>query len=68
MGPADSMVVLITALALLGLGWNSGLISGIVILVDVTPTSTRAKTQGSVDVLFVRNIKRRLIWNGCSTF
>ncbi|RRN68369.1 MFS transporter [Peribacillus simplex] len=51
MGPADSMVVLITALALLGLGWNFGLISGTAILVDATPPSTRAKTQGSVDVL-----------------
>ncbi|WP_458414861.1 MFS transporter [Schinkia sp. CFF1] len=49
-GPADSMVVLITALALLGLGWNFGLISGTAILVDATPPSTRAKTQGSVDV------------------
>ncbi|MGW8425039.1 MFS transporter [Peribacillus simplex] len=50
MGPADSMVVLISALALLGLGWNFGLISGTAILVDATPPSTRAKTQGSVDV------------------
>ena len=50
MGPADSMVVLITALALLGLGWNFGLISGTAILVDSTPSSTRARTQGSVDV------------------
>jgi MFS family permease len=49
-GPADSMVVLITALALLGLGWNFGLISGTAILVDATPPSTRAKTQGAVDV------------------
>ncbi|WP_258000303.1 MFS transporter [Bacillus sp. Marseille-P3661] len=49
-GPADSMGVLITALALLGLGWNFGLISGTAILVDSTPPSTRAKTQGSVDV------------------
>jgi MFS family permease len=51
MGPDDSMVVLITALALLGLGWNFGLISGTAILVDATQPSTRAKTQGSVDVL-----------------
>jgi MFS family permease len=51
MGPADSMAVLITALALLGLGWNFGLISGTAILVDATPPTTRAKTQGSVDVL-----------------
>ncbi|WP_147533308.1 MFS transporter [Bacillus marasmi] len=51
MGPADSIVVLITALALLGLGWNFGLISGTAILIDATPSSIRAKTQGSVDVL-----------------
>jgi predicted MFS family arabinose efflux permease len=51
MGPADSIIVPITALALLGLGWNFGLISGTAILVDATPPSTRAKTQGSVDVL-----------------
>ncbi|MGP7819790.1 MFS transporter, partial [Niallia sp. 01092] len=51
MGPADSMVVLITALVLLGLGWNFGLISGTAIIVDATPPSTRAKAQGSVDVL-----------------
>ncbi|USK76803.1 MFS transporter [Peribacillus frigoritolerans] len=51
MGPADSIIVLITALALLGLGWNFGLISGTAILVDATPPSTRAKTQGSIDVL-----------------
>ncbi|WP_156324465.1 MFS transporter [Bacillus sp. FJAT-27251] len=50
MGPADSMAVLITALALLGLGWNFGLISGTAILVDAATPSTRAKTQGSVDV------------------
>ncbi|GAB2535256.1 MFS transporter [Gracilibacillus alcaliphilus] len=49
-GSADSMTVLITALVLLGLGWNFGLISGTAMLVDATPLSTRAKTQGSVDV------------------
>lgn len=50
-GPADSMVLLTTALVLLGLGWNFGLISGTAILIDATHASTRAKTQGSVDVL-----------------
>ncbi|SIT70931.1 MFS transporter [Edaphobacillus lindanitolerans] len=49
-GPADSMPVLVGALVLLGLGWNFGLISGTAILVDSTSPSTRAKTQGSVDV------------------
>lgn len=49
--PGDSMLVLIIALALLGLGWNFGLISGTALIVDSTHPSTRAKTQGSVDVL-----------------
>ncbi|MMZ62396.1 Major Facilitator Superfamily protein [compost metagenome] len=49
--PADSILVLIIALALLGLGWNFGLISGTALIVDATNPSTRAKTQGSVDVL-----------------
>ncbi|WP_088104195.1 MFS transporter [Halalkalibacter urbisdiaboli] len=48
-GPADSMLLLNVALILLGLGWNFGLISGTAIIVDAT--STRAKTQGSADVL-----------------
>ena len=39
------------ALALLGLGWNFGLISGTALIVDATPVETRARTQGSVDVL-----------------
>ncbi|WP_339238298.1 MFS transporter [Oceanobacillus sp. FSL W7-1281] len=50
LGPADSMAVLITALVLLGLGWNFGLISGTAILVDATSLDSRAKTQGTVDV------------------
>nr|WP_113884304.1 MULTISPECIES: MFS transporter [Cytobacillus] len=49
-GPADSMAALNIALVLLGLGWNFGLISGTAILVDSTHASTRAKTQGSIDV------------------
>ncbi|MGM0901120.1 MAG: MFS transporter [Bacillota bacterium] len=49
--PGDSLLVLIIALALLGLGWNFGLISGTAMIVDSTEPSTRAKTQGSVDVL-----------------
>jgi MFS family permease len=48
--PADSMLVLIIALALLGLGWNFGLISGTALIVDATNPSNRAKTQGSIDV------------------
>ena len=38
-------------LSLLGLGWNFGLISWTALIVDSTVTSTRAKTQGTVDVL-----------------
>lgn len=49
--PADSMPLLITALALLGIGWNFGLISGTALVVDATSIETRAKTQGTVDVL-----------------
>ncbi|TWT05268.1 MFS transporter [Planococcus sp. CPCC 101016] len=51
LAPNDSLFVLIVALALLGLGWNFGLISGTTLIVDSTHPSTRAKTQGMVDVL-----------------
>lgn len=49
--PGDSMALLVLALALLGLGWNFGLISGTAAIVDATPPHLRAKTQGTVDVL-----------------
>ncbi|MGM0778204.1 MAG: MFS transporter [Bacillota bacterium] len=49
-GPGESMLILNIALVLLGLGWNFGLISGTAILVDSTNASSRAKTQGSIDV------------------
>jgi MFS family permease len=51
LAPPDSTPVLIVALALLGLGWNFGLISGTAIIVDSTAPAARAKTQGAVDVL-----------------
>ncbi|TVX96676.1 MFS transporter [Cohnella terricola] len=51
LAPTDSIFVLIIALALLGLGWNLGLISGTAIIVDATEPGTRAKTQGTIDVL-----------------
>ncbi|WP_238933708.1 MFS transporter [Brevibacillus choshinensis] len=51
LAPADSMALLITALALLGLGWNFGLISGTALIVDATHPANRAKTQGTIDVL-----------------
>ncbi|MGC5327408.1 MFS transporter [Brevibacillus sp. SYSU BS000544] len=48
--PADSMLGLTFALALLGLGWNFGLISGTALIVDSTDLSSRAKMQGTIDV------------------
>lgn len=51
LAPGDSMILLVIALSLLGLGWNFGLISGTALIIDSTETSTRAKTQGTVDVL-----------------
>lgn len=50
LAPSDSIVVLVIALSLLGIGWNFGLISGTAQIVDSTSSSTRAKTQGTVDV------------------
>ncbi|MFD3446490.1 MFS transporter [Microbacteriaceae bacterium 4G12] len=49
-GSGESMISLIIALALLGLGWNLGLISGTTLIVDHTHSSNRAKIQGTVDV------------------
>ncbi len=48
--PGDSVFLLVVALSLLGIGWNFGLISGTALIVDSTEPSTRAKTQGTVDV------------------
>ncbi|MFG2797911.1 MFS transporter [Streptomyces pseudovenezuelae] len=48
--PGDSVALLALALALLGLGWNFGLVSGTAIITDFVPLATRAKTQGMVDV------------------
>ncbi|MGE7623241.1 MFS transporter [Viridibacillus sp. NPDC096237] len=49
--PGDSVPFLILALVLLGMGWNFGFISGTALIVDATSITTRAKTQGTVDVL-----------------
>jgi MFS family permease len=49
--PGDSMAMLTLALALLGLGWNFGLISGTALVVDATTPANRARTQGAIDVL-----------------
>ncbi|MYU20288.1 MFS transporter [Streptomyces sp. SID8352] len=48
--PGDSVALLALALALLGLGWNFGLVSGTAIITDTVPLATRARTQGLVDV------------------
>ncbi|MET9734451.1 MFS transporter [Streptomyces sp. NPDC006458] len=48
--PADSLALLTLALALLGLGWNLGLVSGTAIITDAVPLANRARTQGTVDV------------------
>ncbi|MBL1085226.1 MFS transporter [Streptomyces actinomycinicus] len=48
--PGDSVGLLALALALLGLGWNFGLVSGTAIVTDALPLATRARTQGMVDV------------------
>jgi MFS family permease len=49
--PADQLAGLAVALALLGLGWNFGLISGTALIVDAAPLTVRARVQGAVDVL-----------------
>lgn len=50
MAPGDSLFWISISLILLGLGWNFGLISGTALIVDATEPTSRAKTQGSVDV------------------
>lgn len=50
LAPGDSVALLALALALLGLGWNLGLVAGTAIITDTVPLATRAKTQGTVDV------------------
>src|SRR5699024_10292732 len=47
--PGESFLMNLS-LILLGLGWNFGLISGTALIVDASDPSTRAKTQGTVDV------------------
>ncbi|WP_049561890.1 MFS transporter [Nonomuraea sp. SBT364] len=48
--PGDSLVPFVVALALLGLGWNLGLVTGTAIIAEAAPAATRARTQGLVDV------------------
>lgn len=49
--PGESLALMILSLTLLGIGWNLGLISGTTILVDATVPASRARVQGTVDVL-----------------
>lgn len=49
--PASSIVALGVGLALLGLGWSFGLVSGTAIVTASVPLERRAATQGNVDVL-----------------
>ncbi|MFC3398396.1 MFS transporter [Microbacterium amylolyticum] len=51
LAPGDSLVLVIVALILLGLGWNFGVIAGTALLIDATVPANRARTQGTVDVL-----------------
>ncbi|MFG2209468.1 MFS transporter [Streptomyces sp. NPDC048638] len=48
--PPHSVPALASALVLLGLGWNFGLISGTAIVTDALAPAQRAATQGLVDV------------------
>ncbi|MEV3982088.1 MFS transporter [Nonomuraea sp. NPDC049758] len=48
--PDDSVAAYAVALALLGLGWNLGLVTGTAIITDAVPLATRARTHGWVDV------------------
>ena len=46
----DSVLGLAVALAVLGIGWNFGLVAGTAILTAAVPLATRARTQGAVDL------------------
>ncbi|MEV0198909.1 MFS transporter [Nonomuraea sp. NPDC050691] len=48
--PGGSVAAYALALALLGLGWNLGLVTGTAIITETVPPATRARTQGLVDV------------------
>ena len=52
--PGDSVFLLAFALALLGLGWNLGLVGGTALVTDATATASRARTQGAVDLTIAR--------------
>lgn len=48
--PPSSTALLVVALALLGLGWNFGLLAGTALVTDATPLARRAAMQGRVDL------------------
>jgi MFS family permease len=48
--PTGSVAGLAVALAVLGIGWNLGLVSGTAIVTDAVPLAVRARTQGAVDL------------------
>jgi MFS family permease len=48
--PVHSVPALTAALALLGLGWSFGIVSGTAMLAAALPPATRARTQGTVDL------------------
>jgi MFS family permease len=48
--PVHSVPALAAALAMLGLGWSFGLVSGTAMLASALPPATRAKAQGTVDL------------------
>lgn len=51
LAPGESFILVMVALALLGLGWNFGLIAGTALVVDATDPQTRPRVQGTLDVL-----------------
>ena len=48
--PGRSVALLALALALLGLGWNLGLLGGTTLVTAAVPLAFRARTQGRVDL------------------
>jgi MFS family permease len=50
LAPPESMGLLTLALALLGLGWNLGLVGGTALITDAVPLGDRATLQGNVDL------------------
>ena len=51
LSPGEALPLVVLAIALLGLGWNLGLIAGTALVVDSTTPAERPRVQGSIDVL-----------------